>query len=89
VAWAHAACIAADTVGDPDFMARLRIPTLFVASGADQVVSTRAVEDYAQRLRAGSLLTIDGARHEIMQEADAYREPFLAAFSAFVPGSGG
>lgn len=89
IAWAHAACIAAETVADPDFMARLRIPTLLVAAGADQVVSTRAVEDYAQRLRSGSLLTIDGARHEIMQEADAYREPFLAAFNAFVPGTGG
>ena len=33
------------------------------------------------------MLTIDGARHEILQEADVYREQFLAAFDAFVPGS--
>jgi lysophospholipase len=38
-------------------------------------------------LRLSSLLTIDGARHEILQEADFYREQFLAAFDAFVPGN--
>ena len=32
-------------------------------------------------------MTIDGARHEILQEADRYREQFLAAFDAFVPGT--
>ena len=39
-------------------------------------------------MRSGSLLTIDGARHEILQEADIYREQFLAAFDAFIPGTG-
>lgn len=88
VAWVRAAYEAMRTVHDPEFMARIRIPTLFVAAGADRVVSSRAVENYARRLRVGSLLTIDGARHEILQEADLYREQFLAAFDAFVPGSG-
>ncbi|MEP9372511.1 alpha/beta hydrolase [Mesorhizobium sp. KR1-2] len=87
VAWIHAAYEAMRTVHDPEFMARIRIPTLLVAAGADRVVSSRAVENYARRLRVGSLLTIDGARHEILQEADLYREQFLAAFDAFVPGS--
>ncbi|MDP3896675.1 MAG: alpha/beta hydrolase [Mesorhizobium sp.] len=86
VAWMHAACVAADTVRDPDFMARIQIPILMIAAGADEVVSTRTVEDYARRLRLGSQLTIDGARHEILQEADVYREQFFAAFDAFVPG---
>ena len=47
------------------------------------------IEDLARRLRNGSLLTIDGARHEILQEADIFREQFFAAFDAFVPGSDG
>jgi len=38
-------------------------------------------------LRLGSLLMIDGARHEILQERDIYREPLLAAFDAFIPGT--
>jgi lysophospholipase len=67
-------------------MARLKVPMLVIAAGNDQVVSTSAVEAYAGHLRLGSLLTIDGAAHEILQEADLYREQFLAAFDAFVPG---
>jgi lysophospholipase len=32
------------------------------------------------------VLTIDGARHELLHERDLYREQFLAALDAFVPG---
>ncbi len=87
VAWIRAACIAIERVEDPDFMSRIQIPILFVAAGADEVVSTRATEAYARVLKTGSLLTIDGARHEIWQESDLYREQLLAAFDAFIPGS--
>ena len=69
-------------------MARIRIPSLIIAAGADEVVSTPAIEDYARGLRSGTALTIGGARHEILQEADIYREQFLAAFDAFIPGTG-
>ena len=88
VRWLRAAAVAAETVSTPDFLARNLVPTLIVAAGADKVVSTRAVEAYARRLRLASLLTIDGARHELLQEADLYREQLLAAFDAFVPGTG-
>lgn len=87
IRWIGAACRALDTVWDPDFMARIQVPILFVGAGADEVVPTRAADEYARRLRGGSMLTIDGARHEILQEADIYREQFWAAFDAFVPGS--
>ncbi len=86
-AWMHAACVAAEKIMDPDFMAKIHIPSLFLAAGADAVVSTRAIENYATRLRSGTVLTIDGARHEILQEADIFREQALAAFDAFIPGS--
>lgn len=88
VTWVWAFLKAADEVGDPAFIARIRIPTLLVTAGADQVVSSKAIENYARHMRAGSLLTIDGAKHEILQERDVYREQLLAAFDAFVPGSG-
>ncbi len=87
IAWIRAVCRAVEHVTDPDFMARVHIPTLFVAAGADEVVSTPAIEEYAHMLRSGSLLTVDGARHELLQEADLYREQVLAAFDAFIPGS--
>ena len=89
IRWLRAACQAIEIISDPDFMRRNQVPTLIVAAGADQVVSTGAVEDYARHLRLGSLLMVDGARHEILQEADIYREQLLAAFDAFVPGTEG
>jgi lysophospholipase len=37
-------------------------------------------------MRSASLLTVDGSRHEILQEADLYREQMLAAAKAFMLG---
>ena len=85
--WVNRVCIAVEQVTEPDFMARIQIPILFVAAGADTVVSTATIERYARGLRSGAVVTIDGARHELLQEADLYREQFLAAFDAFIPGS--
>ncbi|MEQ1944757.1 alpha/beta hydrolase [Mesorhizobium sp. VNQ89] len=87
VSWIRAACRAVDIVENPEFMQRINIPILFVGAGNDEIVSTRAIADYARRLRGGSILTIAGARHELLQEADIFREQLLAAFDAFVPGN--
>ncbi|WP_420961009.1 alpha/beta fold hydrolase [Brucella sp. IR073] len=85
--WVSSALRAMDQVHDHHFMSNFSIPTLIVAAGADKVVSTLTTERYAARLRNGALLVIDGARHEILQEADFFREQLLAAFDAFIPGS--
>ena len=53
VAWVRAACTAAETVQDPDFIARMQIPMLFVAAGADAVVSTPAIEHYVRQMQVG------------------------------------
>jgi lysophospholipase len=87
VAWIRAACDAVTVVQDPEFISGIQIPVMFVGAGADEIVSNRAVADYARRLRGGAMLTIAGARHEILQEADIFREQLLAAFDAFVPGN--
>ncbi|TXM82325.1 alpha/beta hydrolase, partial [Methylobacterium sp. WL122] len=42
---------------------------------------------FAARLKAGHILVLPDARHEILSERDAIREDFWAAFDAFVPGS--
>jgi len=87
IAWIRAACRAVATVENPAFMQRITIPVMFVGAGNDEVVSTRAIAAYAKRLRGGSILTIAGARHELLQEADIFREQLLAAFDAFIPGN--
>ena len=87
-AWVNAACNAIERVSDIDYYKQISTPVLMIAAGADQVVSNRATERLGKRLRSGATLTIDGAKHELMQEKDVYREQLLAAFSSFVPGSG-
>jgi lysophospholipase len=87
ITWVNAACRAMEAVADPAFQANVQVPVLIVAAGNDQVVSTPAIEQYVEGLRSGALLTIDGAKHEILQERNSLRDQFMAAFYAFVPGS--
>lgn len=87
--WIVAAATAIKKVSRQDFIDTIRIPMLIIAAGMDSVVSTPAIERYALQLRNTTLLTIDGSKHEILQEKDFYREQFFAAFDAFIPGSGG
>ncbi|MEJ8573838.1 alpha/beta hydrolase [Microbaculum marinum] len=87
IGWLWAAGEAMREVMHPDFAPRVRVPTLMVAAGDDRVVSTRAIESLAFRMKIGSHIVIPAARHEILMERDSIREQFWAAFDAFVPGS--
>ena len=87
VGWLSEALAAQDEVNDPKFLAAYRMPTLIIAAGADEVVSTPASERFAHSTKAADLLLLRGAKHEILQEADIHREQFWAAFDAFVPGT--
>ena len=84
ISWLHAAARAMRRLAEPDALAGLRVPVLFVAAGADRVVSTPAIEALARRIRLGACITIPGALHEILQERDPIRAQFWAAFDAFV-----
>ncbi len=88
IGWLNAALAAMGELGDEHFAPRIRVPVLMMAAGDDQIVSSKAIEDLAARLRAGSQIVMRGARHEILQERDSIREQFWAAFDAFVPGAG-
>jgi len=86
IGWLNAAFEAMARLKDDKYAPRIRIPSLLVAAGDDQVVSGKAIEDLASRLRSGTQIVLRGSRHEILQERDAIREQFWAAFDAFVPG---
>ncbi len=88
IGWLHAAIEATDRLMDPRFAPRMRIPALLIASGADKVVSTTAIEAFSARVNAAGHVIIPGARHEIMMERDDLRDQFWAAFDAFIPGTG-
>jgi lysophospholipase len=87
VAWLDAAFRTMHHFADPGFVGAIRQPILLMAAGSDTIVSTQATEQFARYLRAGNHLIVAGARHEILQEQDRYRQQFWAAFDAFVPGS--
>ncbi len=87
IGWLKAALTAMQELEDERFAPRIRVPVLMMAAGDDRIVSSKAIEDFASRLRAGSQIVMRGARHEILQERDPIREQFWAAFDAFVPGA--
>ena len=66
---------------------KVQVPVLMVSAGLDRVVSSRAVEILGKRLRIGGHISVDGARHEILQERDQIRDQFFAAFDTLIPGT--
>ncbi len=89
VAWADTAFRTMHGFRATHYPSQIRQPILMLAAGADSIVSTPAIEEFAYHLRGGSHLVIPGAKHELLQEQDRYRAQFWAAFDAFVPGGGG
>jgi len=81
--WLRAVLRAARRLDRSDTIARLTVPTLLLTAGADTVVSHHASQRLAWRMRTGHGITIPGCRHEILQEADRFRAPALAAALAF------
>ncbi len=73
-------------INDPQVPLSVKLPTMVLAAGADTVVSTPAVMRFTARLKTGPGIVIPAARHEILNELDAAREAFWAAFDAFIPG---
>jgi len=84
VSWIHAAMRAAETFDSPDFPASVPMPVLMVMAGRESVVSNPAIERLSSRMKTGAHTLIPGARHEILSEADVYRDQFWAAFDSFV-----
>lgn len=87
IAWADTAFSTMHGFRAANYPSSIRQPILMLAAGMDTVVSTAAIEEFAYHLRAGSHLVIAGAKHEILQEQERYRQQFWAAFDAFVPGT--
>lgn len=86
IGWANAALRVTRRFADPDFPRRTATPILIFAAGDDRVVSTSAIARFATRLKAGRMIVLPGARHEILQERDEIRAQFWAGFDAFLPG---
>lgn len=84
IGWLRAALRSIARLTAPDYPLRVEVPLLMFAAGRDTVVSTEAIEAFAQRLKVGTHVLIPDARHEILQETDAVRQRFWAAFDAYL-----
>jgi lysophospholipase len=85
--WAHAAFRSIMQLHALGFATSVKVPTLIIAAGNDTIVSTRAIERFATRVKTCRHLVIAGARHELLQERDEIRDQFWAAFDTYIPGS--
>ncbi|MGN6550571.1 MAG: alpha/beta fold hydrolase [Pararhizobium sp.] len=85
--WLTESFAAMHRVNEQGFLETIRVPTLILAAGRDPIVPLAALEAMDRRFRAGHLAPIDGARHELFQERDIYRDQVMAAIEAFIPGS--
>lgn len=84
IGWLRAALRSCAMLQRHDYPKYVAVPMLMFAAGADQIVSPRAIEDFAVELKIGGLIAMPGSRHEILQESDAIRQRFWAAFDAYM-----
>ncbi|AXV16183.1 lysophospholipase [Neorhizobium sp. SOG26] len=87
--WLHETFKAMKRVNNQAHLTQITIPTLILAPVLDPIVPYRAQEELSRNFRAGQLVTINGARHELFQERDIYRAQAMAAIDAFMPGQDG
>jgi lysophospholipase len=84
VGWLRAALRSCAMLSRPDYPKYVCVPMMLFAAGADHVVSSQAIEDFAVDLKSGGHFLMPGSRHEILQETDAIRQRFWAAFDAYM-----
>jgi lysophospholipase len=87
IGWLNAALRLTSQFAAPDFPRRIETPVLAFLGDDDSVTSTRQAARFFARMKAGRAILLPGARHEILQERDAIRDLFWAAFDAFLPGA--
>lgn len=82
--WTRAAYRSCAYVMDPAFARRVKVPLLLFSAANDRIVSSRAIETFASRLKIGAHVTIPQSQHEIMQENDTIRQHFWSVFDAYL-----
>lgn len=85
--WVSAAARSMRHLARPDVLAKVRLPVLLLSTSGDALVSPRANRRVAARLPQVQFVEMEPeVRHEILREADAFRDPALAAIDAFLGG---
>jgi lysophospholipase len=79
-AWCRQALRSMAAMSAPGVLERIDLPLLVMSAGKDDLVDGSTHGPLAARVRDGELVTIAGARHEIMMETDELRAEFWTAF---------
>lgn len=87
IGWLNASFRQMHAFEAPEFARSTLLPTLIAMAGRDRVVANAPMERFASHMKAGMLVAIPLSEHEILQESDAFRSQFWAAFDAFIPGT--
>lgn len=84
IGWVKSALRSCALLQRSDYPKHVTVPLLMFAAGADRIVSAKAIEDFAVEVKIGGHIPMPGSRHEILQENDAIRQRFWAAFDAYM-----
>lgn len=84
IGWLRAAYRSMGLVATDGYAGSVQVPMMIFVAGKDEIVSSRAIEDFAVNLKVGTHVLLPSARHEILQEADSIRLRFWAAFDAYM-----
>jgi lysophospholipase len=84
VGWTRAAYRSCSYLMEPTFARRVQVPLLLFSAASDRIVSSRAIETFASRLKIGAHVPISGSQHEILQETDTVRQHFWSVFDAYL-----
>ena len=56
----------------------IQIPVLIALAGKEKLVDNEEIKNAAKKIKKGSLLVLEGAKHEILMETDDIRDQFLS-----------
>lgn len=83
IGWLKQAQRSIDRLFSPGMLERLALPVTIVSASDDAVVDKASHAAAVARIRGAKLVTIEGAKHEILMETDPRLAQCLAAFDAF------
>lgn len=84
IGWLRAASRSMSEIAERAYPKEVRVPLLLFHAGKDEVVSSKAIEEFGVRLKVGTSVLVPSSKHEILQEVDKVRSRFWAAFDAYL-----
>jgi len=82
--WLLATFCSIDRICAKGFVESIKLPVLIVAAGSDSIVSRNAQQSIYKRLPQCRLIILESAKHEILVEADKFRNQFWQALDEFI-----